>query len=228
MIVAIPDIHGMSSQLDTLMTKLYDEWALDLKKDKLIFLGDMIDRGPDSKGVLDRIMKLQEDYPNNVVALYGNHEDFMVRALVHGDLIAWSDWNYNGGIETMASFGTKKVPQHYLEWLARLPRSHQEEGFFFSHAPVPEESYRSRLNKGQPFTDDELIWSYFPKEAPAARKFPDKIGVCGHVHALRKGVIEPRFYDHYIFADAGCGCSGKAPLVAINVETRHVLYSYKI
>jgi hypothetical protein len=56
-----------------------------------------------------------------------------------------------------------------------------------------------------------------------------KIGVCGHVHQLRNGVLEPRLYDHYIFADAGCGCmnDGSAPLVAIEVKTRRVIYDDK-
>lgn len=228
MIVAVPDIHGELDQLTQLLSMLDNRWGLDLTKDKLIFLGDMIDRGPDSKGVLDTIMSLQQKYPNNVVALYGNHEDFMVRALVHQDLYAFSDWEYNGGIKTMESFGNIKVPQHYLEWLAKLPRSHEEDGFFFSHAPAPDENRRSILNRGAPFTDNELIWTYDPVEHRIARNFTDKIGVCGHIHALRNKVYEPRFYEHYIFADAGCGCSSKAPLVAINVHTKDVLYSYKI
>jgi hypothetical protein len=137
----------------------------------------------------------------------------------------------NGGLNTLESYrlaGFSKMCYDHIEWLSRLPFYHKEPGFFFSHAPAPRESYRNVVNKGLPdYTMDELIWTYNADEFGVATDHGNGVvGVCGHVHALRKGLKEPRFYDHYIYADAGCGCSPKAPLCAINVQTREVIYAW--
>jgi hypothetical protein len=223
---AIPDIHGRKDLLDKLLEKLYTEEKLDLTQDKLIFLGDMIDRGADSKGVMDTIRDLLEKHPTNVVALAGNHEWLAIGASINPsnyDKVAL--WEMNGGDSTRKSFSPHtNIPDDYIRWMALLPLSHEEPGFFFSHAPVPREDRRLLINKGQPFTNEELTWTYSIDELGIARDHGYGIvGVCGHIHALRKGIFEPRFYDHYIFADAGCGCHPRAPLVAIEVRTRKVI-----
>lgn len=241
---AIPDIHGRDDLLKKLLTDVlpnqanYDP-AFD--GDKLVFMGDMVDRGPDSKGVIKRIRGFQEFYgPERVVVLFGNHERMMIDAVSHpNDQGAMQLWSWNGGKDTLESYGAARLGQHYevvitptaeleedVKWISKLPLSHEQPGFFFSHAPAPRESRRSILRKGQPFNEHELTWTYSPDEFGLARDHGDGIvGVCGHIHRLREGIKEPRFYDHYIFADAGCGCSEEAPLVAINVETREVFYS---
>ncbi len=71
----IPDIHGCVLTLKTLIeTQIKPN-----KNDHLIFLGDYIDRGPDSQGVIDYIMDMQKN-DFNITALMGNHEDYCVRA----------------------------------------------------------------------------------------------------------------------------------------------------
>jgi hypothetical protein len=216
----------------------FGKTALNLEKDKLIFLGDMIDRGPDSKSVITEVKNLTEQCPKNVIALLGNHEDFMLQWYdMPNEDTRWI-WEINGGKATLESYEAYApsawgppaphaalIPKEHIDWLKALPLSHEEPGFFFSHAPVPTEARRNFTNKGLPYTRRELIWTYNRDEASSANSFGDKIGVCGHVHRLAYGEAEPRFYPHYIFADAGCGCSEKAPLVAINVETREVLYA---
>lgn len=229
-IFAIPDIHGRLDLLDILLDKLYNEQNLDLTQDKLVFLGDMIDRGPDSYGVVEKIKSLCEKYPNNVVALAGNHEwiniQYFVRKL-EDDI--WN-WENNGGPQTLDSYhraGFISMTHEHIRWLAALPFKHEEPGFFFSHAPAPRENRRLLINRDQEFTPDELTWTFAPDEFGIARNHGNGIiGVCGHVHALRKGTWEPRFYDHYIYADSGCGCHPKAPLVAVNVQTREVIFAY--
>ena len=71
----IPDIHGCVRTLRALIEQL----VIPAKDDTLYFLGDFVDRGPDSKGVLDYVMGL-EDQGYNIVALKGNHEEFFVKA----------------------------------------------------------------------------------------------------------------------------------------------------
>jgi hypothetical protein len=229
---AIPDIHGRLDLLTQLWETLETAHSLDLTKDKVIFLGDMIDRGADSKGVLDFVKEKLEKHPGHVVALDGNHEWLAINASMKG----YDDyylWMMNGGEQTLKSFavdaveGMKKMPDDYVKWLASLPLKHEEPGFFFSHAPAPRESYRLVINRDQEFTKEELTWTYHRDEFGIARNHGNGvIGVCGHVHALRKGVKAPRFYDHYIYADAGCGCHPEAPLVAIEVNTQQVIYAW--
>jgi hypothetical protein len=145
-------------------------------------------------------------------------------------------WVGNGGAATYRSFPGDKVPDDYLRWVASLPLFHKEPGFFFSHAPVPRENWRSPLRKKQEFDKHDLTWTYDRDEPGIARNFKtddneDTVGVCGHVHRLwdreddGKRVMRPRFYDHYIYGDAGCGCHDEAPLVAIEVHTRKVISS---
>lgn len=139
----------------------------------------------------------------------------------------------NGGPETLLSYqmaGFNGMTQDHLQWLSHLPFKHEEPGFFFSHAPVPRENRRNIMHRGTPITEDELIWGIWDgvgDEMGMARDHGNGvIGVCGHIHALRKGKFQPRFYDHYIYADAGCGCSPKAPLCAVNVVTREVISAW--
>lgn len=158
-----------------------------------------------------------------------------------GDTLSW--WMANGGEETLNSYECRtRVPGMYgrtfhiwmnddikrdVEWLKTLPLYHEEPGFFFSHAPVPRENRRKPERQGKSFDMEELTWSY-PRDGDEfgfAHRFEDKIGVCGHIHALKKGIKEPRFYDHYIYGDSGCGCHPDAPLAVINVETRQVWYA---
>lgn len=228
-IYVIPDIHGRADLLEELLeTLFYKEEQLDLSsgKDKLIFLGDMIDRGPESSSVLYTVMDLVKKYPSTCIALAGNHEWLCINAYNSGEIHDLKLWYINGGKDTLASFQNKPVPKHVVEWMERLPLQHYEPGFFFSHAPVPNEEDRRSENKGKPFTIQELTWTYHNPEDFYARRFGDRVGVYGHVHALGRGVMAPRFYDHAIFADAGCGCSDDAPLVAIEVKTRRVIWIY--
>jgi serine/threonine protein phosphatase 1 len=74
--VAIGDIHGGLVALEDLLTKVLPE--LD-SSDSLVFLGDYIDRGPNSRGCLERIIRLREEAAFEVIALQGNHENWMLR-----------------------------------------------------------------------------------------------------------------------------------------------------
>lgn len=228
---SIADIHGRLDLLQKLWTELVTNHNLDLTKDKVIFTGDYVDRGPDSYGVLCFLKDLNEKHPDNVICLAGNHEWINIMYYARGtEEDKWLHDN-NGGPETKLSYqlaGYNGMTGDHLKWLSQLPLQHEEPGFFFSHAPVPAEWARNILQKGQPdFSPEELTWTYHPDEKGVARDHGNGVvGVCGHIHQLRKGIRAPRFYDHYIYGDSGCGCSPKAPLCAINVVTRDVIYAW--
>jgi hypothetical protein len=238
----IPDIHGRFDLLEPLLERLFTVEKLDLTNDKLIFLGDMIDRGWQSREVVEKIRDLVASHPNNIFALRGNHEQMAIDSCVIKNYHVQENWLYNGGRETLTSwYGLdwqkdgncffKSLPQDTLEWFAKLPLQLEFDRFFFSHAPVPKEDYRNPYNKGLPFTDGELTWTRtrsVEEENEISRVFDNGvIGVCGHDHALSYKphmIMTPRFYDHYIFADAGSGCYPSAPLVAIECHSRKVIY----
>lgn len=232
-IFAIPDIHGRNDLLHRALLDLRDNHALSFKDgDKIVFLGDMVDRGPDSFSVLQTIRELKEDHPQNVTALLGNHEQLMLDATgidPKPDNV-WL-WEMNGGKATRQSFleaGFPGVPEEWRQWVKALPLYHEEPGFFFSHAPVPRESHRAIWRKGQPYNQEDYTWTYARDEfgVAADRLKQGIVGVCGHMHKLADGIREPRFYPHYIFADAGCGCSAKAPLAVVEVHSRQVIYAW--
>ena len=97
--LVISDIHGEL----TLFEELLQTAGYNPDKDQLILLGDYIDRGPDSKRVLEKVMELKHE---GAVVLKGNHEDMMVRAFKTDDERTWKNWiNRNGGTETLKSYG---------------------------------------------------------------------------------------------------------------------------
>lgn len=220
---AIPDIHGRFDLLEDLLNKTPIDW----KEDKVVFLGDMIDRGLQSKQVVEKVRELLTRYPDNVTVLLGNHEDMMLNALRGKDYDDIGFWCVNGGRETKQSWEPGGIPEEVLDWVAQLPYVFELPGFIFSHSPIPRDTWREREVQGIPLKKDDYLWTRARDEFGVARNHGSGcVGVCGHNHALRKGVLEPRFYPHYIYADAGCGCDPRAPLVAIEVQSRKVYFAH--
>jgi serine/threonine protein phosphatase 1 len=109
--LAIGDIHGCLTALDTLLG-----FVQPTADDRLIFLGDYVDRGPDSKGVLDRLIELKRS--REIVCLRGNHEVMMLRARHGPD--EFRLWMSVGGNETLDSYAT---PGAELS-IAMIPANH--------------------------------------------------------------------------------------------------------
>jgi serine/threonine protein phosphatase 1 len=103
----------------------------------LIFLGDYIDRGPNSRGVIEYLMALQQGKPDLVSCLMGNHEDMLLAAADDSD---WEErWLRNGGLQTLESYGVadaSRIPKAHINWLRALPRFHDDGQRFFVHAGV--------------------------------------------------------------------------------------------
>src|SRR5687767_8328105 len=94
--LAIGDIHGCPAALDALLAA-----ARPAADDVLVFLGDYVDRGPDSRGVIDRLLALRKAH--RVVALRGNHELMMLRA--RADRTEYRMWCEVGGLQCLGSYG---------------------------------------------------------------------------------------------------------------------------
>jgi serine/threonine protein phosphatase 1 len=143
----ISDIHG-NNELFRRSLK-----AIGLKKsDRLILLGDLIDRGQDSKGVLDTIFLLR-DNGFNVECLFGNHEQMLLDATLSSPM--FSQWIVNGGDKTLSSFLTRsldKIPLRYFDLIRTFKYYIQEDDFIFVHAAL-------NMKIDDPYSDIQtLLW----------------------------------------------------------------------
>jgi serine/threonine protein phosphatase 1 len=98
-ILVISDIHGEIELFERLLADV----NYDSSQDQLILLGDYVDRGPNSKKVLEKVIELTSD---GALVLKGNHEDMMIKALTTDEERSWKNWiNQNGGRKTLESYG---------------------------------------------------------------------------------------------------------------------------
>ena len=167
-VYAIGDIHGHSELLDRMIAEVARDLVMYPVADALtVTLGDYVDRGPDSHGVIDRLAR--NPFPMPLVALRGNHEDIMEEFL-RDPLIA-DYWRQLGGLETLHSYGVDvgplmhgkghaeaaeafraALPQSHVAFLASLQLSVSVGRFFLCHAGV---------RPGVPLTrqrEEDLLW----------------------------------------------------------------------
>jgi serine/threonine protein phosphatase 1 len=131
---AVGDTHGCREMLDRLLERCF-RYAGE-RPARLVFLGDYIDRGPDSRGVVETLIGLQRRLPDRVVCLRGNHEVLLLEALANDDMRLWL---FNGADTTLASYGVDQVsalPPDHLAWYAALKPSFDDGRRFFVHAGV--------------------------------------------------------------------------------------------
>ena len=128
-LIAIGDIHGCANTLDVLLDRVAPA-----EDDHLIFVGDYIDRGPDSKGVLDTLIDLGSR--TQLVGILGNHEEMMLDVLHHG--VAHHSWLQYGGVETLDSYGFRGdldfLPPAHQDFLDCLGDYYISGDYFFTHA----------------------------------------------------------------------------------------------
>lgn len=112
------DVHGCLTLLDLMLQRIAQESGLNMAR--LIFVGDLIDRGPDSCGVLNRVRGLIQAAPERVICLLGNHERMLLDVLDDPARHA-PRWLLHGGAETLASYGLSARAPH--------PGGHQDADF---------------------------------------------------------------------------------------------------
>ena len=147
----IGDIHGCLDMLRRLMDRI--DWRPE--DDGLIFIGDYIDRGEDSKGVIDYILEISNRFPC-VECLMGNHESILLDFLNGRD---FSTFFLNGGAKTLSSYrlyhqvGTDSlIPDHHLAFLKSLRPWIELEDYYVVHA-----GFRPGVEPGRQSMED-LLW----------------------------------------------------------------------
>ncbi|MEE8110057.1 MAG: metallophosphoesterase family protein [bacterium] len=135
---AVGDIHGSFEQLTRLV-----ETVPFAPEDRIVFIGDYIDRGPDSRGTVEFLLGFREKFPR-CVFLRGNHEDILEDFLRGSVQYPEGVYQMNGGAETLASYevdplgavGAGDFPADHLKFLFETALMHREDGFLFVHAGV--------------------------------------------------------------------------------------------
>jgi serine/threonine protein phosphatase 1 len=132
---AIGDIHGSLDKLEQLMLRCEQDAAG--QPATFVFLGDYIDRGPNSSGVIAYLLEMQSRFGERVIALKGNHEAMALSAA--DGAVPLRLWFAQGGAETLESYGGVRpgeLPQAHIEWMHSLRLSHDDGRRFFVHAGV--------------------------------------------------------------------------------------------
>jgi serine/threonine protein phosphatase 1 len=203
-VLAIGDIHGCLRALDTLLARVEPR-----PEDLLVTLGDYVDRGPDSRGVLDRLVALHRT--GRLVALRGNHDQMMRDARRGRD--EQRDWIACGGGSTLASYSPRgdagelaDVPAEHWEFLDRLCVDwYETDRHFFVHA----NAFADLPLRDQP--DYMLFWEPLIHPRPHSS---GKVMVCGHT---RQRIGLPLNVGHAICIDTWV--YGPGWLTCLDVET---------
>jgi serine/threonine protein phosphatase 1 len=217
------DVHGRLSQLKALVEHI----DYDPQTDRLVFLGDLIDRGEDSPGVVNYVIELQQAGPNTI-CLRGNHEQMLLDLIEYGDLL----WLVpeNGGMVTIHQYGCK-----YIEETATLnlqiPMTHIE--FFNGMLPYFEDAQAYYVHAGlspgkhpAECDDETLRWKRDPN---FFKNYHGKLCFFGHTPTRYLPVLGQKPTDVYICGTAvgvDTGCGPDDPLSCVQVETLQVYQAF--
>lgn len=157
-LLAIGDIHGCLAQLQNLLARVAPT-----RNDQVVFLGDYVDRGPDSAGVVDKLIDFRQQLPQTVF-LRGNHEQMMLDFLAGRNTALFL---MNGGDATIASYRARHlwpIPAAHADFLRKLKDRHETDRFIFVHAglrpgvPLPEQQTDDLLWIRQDFLQSDYDW----------------------------------------------------------------------
>jgi serine/threonine protein phosphatase 1 len=155
LVYAIGDIHGSLQKLRDLIARC--ERHADGRAAAFVFLGDYIDRGPDSAGVIALVMQMQSHLPGRVIALKGNHEAFAIDVI--DGKADQAIWLREGGDATLRSYGVRtadELPYEHVAWMRSLPLRYDDGCRFFVHGGIdPEKPLDAQ-------SDHDLMWMREP------------------------------------------------------------------
>jgi serine/threonine protein phosphatase 1 len=220
-VYAIGDIHGRCDLLNSLSEKLKDDLGRgNFTNATAVFLGDYVDRGPDSAGVVTRLAT--RDFPLPFIALRGNHEAILLDFLADDGVL--DNWRHYGGLETLVSYGVdvrdvlrgrnykiaqedfrRKLPRAHFEFFEQTKLSWSVGDYFFCHAGVRPNVRLAHQNKF------DLLW--IREKFSAFHGRFEKIIVHGHTP-----VAEPQVLTNRIGIDTGACATGVLTCLVLEGE----------
>ena len=227
-VYAIGDIHGRLDLLNELLTLIEDD-AQDYTGRKIaVFLGDYIDRGPDSKGVIDRLM---QPLPADLEPVYlkGNHEAAMLHFF--GSLETGAGWMRYGGLETLRSYNIPmqpgiatperltelqrslqaRFPAHHREWLDSCAISYELGDYYFVHAGI---------RPDVPLTDQSDHDRLWIRDAFLSWRGGGLEKMIVHGHTISRDV---EIHPHRIGIDTGAYSSGRLTSIVLEESRCRIL-----
>ena len=229
-IYAIGDIHGRLDLLDQMIDKISRDMDEHGGKGLTVTLGDYVDRGTDSRGVVQRLA--HSPFATPYVALKGNHETLFEMFL--RDPAFGPDWRRLGGLQTLNSYGVPvaslmvgkgyeaaaeqlqaRVPPGHFEFLRSLNTSLDVGRYFLCHAGI---------RPGVPFerqSEQDLLW--IREEFLNSRMDFGKIVVHGHTP-----VEEPEVLPNRINVDTGAFATGRLTCAVLEGRRHRFLYANKV
>ena len=209
-LIAVGDIHGCSRTLKALLKALSPG-----PEDHLVFLGDYVDRGPDTRGVIHQLIALSSQV--KCTFLRGNHEQAMLDWLSGKK---GTHWLYFGGEETRQSYvqgGTMEMPATHLSFLQSTTLYLETAEFFFVHAGLhPDCTVQENIRRA-----DAEVFLRYRGHLRVAVPLWEKCVVFGHTP-----YSEPILTDRMIGIDTGCVFPerlGQGRLTAIRLPEREVI-----
>jgi serine/threonine protein phosphatase 1 len=194
--LAIGDIHGCARALDAVLAA-----ARPTPEDRIVALGDYVDRGPDSRGVLDRMIALHKT--GQLVPLRGNHDLMMLHAREWEE--AGAIWLACGGVSTLASYGVSGLR---AEDLRRIPESHWaflEKTCVNWYETATHLFVHASLHPDLPLSDQPEAVLLWEKLAGPVTHISGKIVICGHTR-IHSGV--PLSWGTTVCIDTGAYAEG--------------------
>lgn len=226
-IYAIGDVHGRADLFAMILRAIQrDGRTRGASATKIIILGDLIDRGPRSRDMIEMVRRFDEG-TSGVVTLRGNHEELLVRSAAGSDA-AQRIWFRNGGAATLLSFGlhpdrlrglsaperarriTEAVGTPNLEWIRALPTHFISGDYFFCHAGI-----RPGLDLNKQRTRD-LLWirdEFLKSEVEHG-------AIIVHGHAETK---EPEIRHNRINIDTAAYRTGRLTAIGLEGPERWIL-----
>ncbi|MDX5478849.1 metallophosphoesterase family protein [Fontibacter flavus] len=194
----IGDVHGCFHTF----LKLLERW--DPKTEKLIQVGDLVDRGNFSPMALRLAFELQLAFKSQTVFLMGNHESMMIKFLQGLDFS--NHWGMNGGNQTLLQFERdNKDPMDYLDWLKNMPLFWENKNVYISHAGL-------NTNARNPFDPQDkysLLWNRQPLQNIG------KLQIIGHTPQLDGNA---KYHEHGNYWNIDTAAAGGMYLTGIKLK----------
>lgn len=198
--IAIGDIHGHAAALEALLLRIEPQ-----RDDTIVTLGDYIDRGPDSKRVVEILLTLRPQC--NLICLKGNHEVFLLDSFRYPEVLHF--WRQCGGDTTLHSYGGQAaIPEEHIEFYKTLRSWHETNTHIFVHA-----NYHPHRDMEEQI-DEQLYWEHLSFVVPA-RHYSGKTVIVGHTPQRDGNILD---YGHLVCIDTHCFGSGW--LTGYDVDTR--------
>lgn len=212
-LIAIGDIHGCAKTLEALLTRLKAH-----PDATFIFLGDYIDRGPDSYAVIELLLHFNENHTCRF--LRGNHEQMMLDCFYEEGPTHWDQWFTNGGKQTMDSYERRQLhpletPGH-ADFISQTELYVETDGFVFVHGGMnPLWSVERNLSESDPY---DFMWER--RHIKEIKPIWEKTVVFGHtpVHEVIQEANLIALDTGCVFPDRGYGT-----LSAIRLPEREII-----